>query len=73
MCSDNFIVDLSFRLRESTVAHQSWVFFVVFDEGEEVIQMCYFTEVRANGIQENELKLNVSFDEIDSRFVVNVD
>jgi len=73
MCSDRSIVYLSFWLRETAATHQSRVFFVISSEWEEVVKVSNFTEMRTDGIQEDQLELNISFDQIDSWLVVNVD
>jgi hypothetical protein len=73
MCTNGSVVDLSFGLREPAATHQSWMFFVVFGEGQEVVQVSDLAEVRADGVQEDQLQLDVSFDQVNSGFVVDVD
>lgn len=73
MSSDCSIVDISFWLRESAASHEGRMFFIIFGEGKEVIQIGDLAEMRADWIDEDELELNVSFDKVKSGVIVNID
>ena len=70
MSSNNSIINLSFWFWESTVTHELRIIFVVSSKREEIVNISNFTEMRADGIHEDELEVDVSFNEIESRLVL---
>ena len=69
MRPDSSKIDISFGFREQTLSHKFRVFFVVPDKGEEIIDVVYFAEMGANGVEEYQLQVDVSFDQIYSGFM----
>lgn len=64
------VVDLSFRFGEAAMAQQIRELLCIFHKGQEIVQIGSLTEVRADRVQEDQLQVYVSFDKIDSRFML---
>lgn len=70
MGSNGTEVDLSFGFRERALSDESRILFVVLGEGQEVVQVSHFTEMRTDRVQEYQLQEDVSLNQVSSRFVL---
>lgn len=66
------IIDISMRFREWAFTQQCRVCFRILSKAQEMIDIWNFTEVRTNWIQEQQLIIDVSFDQISSRFIFTI-
>ena len=70
MSSCRSIVDIALRSWEFALTHKFRIFFIVTSKGEEVVKVGNFTEVRADRVKEEELEIDVAFNEVDSGFML---
>lgn len=68
MRADDSVVDVRFGFGEAAFAHQGRELLVVVGEREEVVQISDLAEVGADGVQEHQLQVDITFDQIDTRF-----
>ena len=62
------VVDVGFGFGEAAAAQKLRIVFVVLGEGEEVVDVCDFAEVRTDGVEEDELQEDVPLNEVQPRF-----
>lgn len=55
MRTNGSIVDFDLWLRETAIAEQGRILLVVSSEGQEVVDIGDFAEMRTNGVEEDEL------------------
>lgn len=70
MGSDDAEVNLSSRLGERALTQKGGELLIVPCVGQEVVDVCNLAEMRADRIQEDQLQVDVSLDEIDPRLVM---
>ena len=70
MRSDHTVVNVFFGFWKCALTKEFRKFFVVSSEGKEIIDIGDLAEVRADWIEEDKLKKDVSFDEIESWLVL---
>lgn len=72
MWSNSAIIDISMWFRERTFSQQLWIGFRILNKTQEMINVWNFTEMWTDGIQEQQLIIQKSFNQICSWLILAI-